>query len=372
MQSVAGIVRFNLRQIEPEFELYTSPVNFETEEPLFPISSPQEYAHDLAMKVGRYYTAGMAEDHDGLNNERFDEAAYLDQCRVVLRERRKMMEFELGRFEKGFFFCLFDTPDRLAHMFWRFTEPNHPANKGEDVSRYAKVIEEHYHECDEIVGEAMKYADDDTLFIVLSDHGMNSFQRGLNLNTWLHDNGFLALKSGFNPGESGDFFQNVDWDKTKAFSMGLGCIFLNMKGREANGILTAEEAEKTRLGIVSGLTGLVDSDRSAVAVRSVARREQVYSGPYAGEAPDLIVNFSEGYRVSWDTPLGGVPQGLFADNTKRWGGDHVIDPALASGVLFMNKKIRPDVPDLVDLAPTILNAFGVAKNAEMEGSDLLS
>ena len=372
MQSVAGIVRFNLRQIEPEFELYTSPVNFETEEPLFPISSPQEYAHDLAMKVGRYYTAGMAEDHDGLNNERFDEAAYLDQCRVVLRERRKMMEFELGRFEKGFFFCLFDTPDRLAHMFWRFTEPNHPANKGEDVSRYAKVIEEHYHECDEIVGEAMKYADDDTLFIVLSDHGMNSFQRGLNLNTWLHDNGFLALKSGFNPGESGDFFQNVDWDKTKAFSMGLGCIFLNMKGREANGILTAEEAEKTRLGIVSGLTGLVDSDRSAVAVRSVARREQVYSGPYAGEAPDLIVNFSEGYRVSWDTPLGGVPQGLFADNTKRWGGDHVIDPALASGVLFVNKKFRADVPDLVDLAPTILNAFGVAKNAEMEGSDLLS
>ena len=372
MQSVAGIVRFNLRQIEPEFELYASPVNFETEEPLFPISSPQEYAHDLAMKVGRYYTAGMAEDHDGLNNERFDEAAYLDQCRVVLRERRKMMEFELGRFEKGFFFCLFDTPDRLAHMFWRFTEPNHPANKGEDVSRYAKVIEEHYRECDEIVGEAMKYADDDTLFIVLSDHGMNSFQRGLNLNTWLHDNGFLALKSGFNPGESGDFFQNVDWDKTKAFSMGLGCIFLNMKGREANGILTAEEAEKTRLGIVSGLTGLVDSDRSAVAVRSVARREQVYSGPYAGEAPDLIVNFSEGYRVSWDTPLGGVPQGLFADNTKRWGGDHVIDPALASGVLFVNKKFRADVPDLVDLAPTILNAFGVAKNAEMEGSDLLS
>ena len=218
----------------------------------------------------------------------------------------------------------------------------------------------------------MKYADDDTLFIVLSDHGMNSFQRGLNLNTWLHDNGFLALKSGFNPGESGDFFQNVDWDKTKAFSMGLGCIFLNMKGREANGILTAEEAEKTRLGIVSGLTGLVDSDRSAVAVRSVARREQVYSGPYAGEAPDLIVNFSEGYRVSWDTPLGGVPQGLFADNPKRWGGDHVIDPALASGVLFVNKKFRADVPDLVDLAPTILNAFGVAKNAEMEGSDLLS
>ncbi len=372
MQSVTGIMRFNLRQIEPEFELYASPVNFETEEPLFPISSPQEYAHELTLKIGRYYTAGMAEDHDGLNNERFDEATYLDQCRLVLRERRKMMEYELGRMEKGFFFCLFDTPDRLAHMFWRFTEPNHPANKGEDVSRYAKVIEEHYRECDEIVGEVLQHADDDTLVIVLSDHGMNSFQRGLNLNTWLHDNGFLALKSGFKPGESGDFFQNVDWDKTKAFTLGLGGVFLNMKGREANGILNEEEAEKVREGIVSGLTGLVDSARNAVAVRSVARREQVYSGPYANEAPDLIVNFSEGYRVSWDTPLGGVPQGLFADNTKRWGGDHVIDPALSSGVLFMNKKFRADAPDLVDLAPTILNAFGVDKNTAMEGSDLLS
>jgi predicted AlkP superfamily phosphohydrolase/phosphomutase len=107
-------------------------------------------------------------------------------------------------------------------------------------------------------------------------------------------------------------------------------------------------------------------------VRSVVRREQVYSGAYLHEAPDLLVNFSEGYRVSWDTPLGGVPQGLFADNHKRWGGDHVIDPALVPGVLFMNRKFRTETPHLVDLAPTILNVFGVPKNAEMEGSDLLS
>ena len=372
MQSVSGIVRFNLRQIEPEFELYASPVNFDTEEPLFPISSPQEYAHDLAMKIGRYYTAGMAEDHDGLNNERFDESSYLDQCRLVLRERRKMMEFELGRFESGFFFCLFDTPDRLAHMFWRFTEPDHPANRGMHNPEFAQVIEEHYRECDAIVGEAMKHAVDDTLFIVLSDHGMNSFQRGLNLNTWLHENGFLSLKAGSQPGDGGDFFQNVDWNQTKAYALGLGCIFLNMAGRESNGILKADEAESVREGIVSGLTGLVDSDRGKVAVRSVVRREQVYRGPYLNEAPDLLVNFSEGYRVSWGTPLGGVPRGLFEDNLKKWGGDHVIDPELVPGVLFMNKAFREESPSLVDLAPTILNALGVPKGAEMEGKDLLS
>jgi predicted AlkP superfamily phosphohydrolase/phosphomutase len=373
MQSVAGIVRFNLRQIEPEFELYASPVNFETEEPLFPISYPKEYAHELAMKIGRYYTAGMAEDHDGLNLNRFDEATYLDQCRIVMRERRRMMEFELGRFERGYFYCLYDTPDRLAHMFWRFREADHPSNRHHGYNaEYASAIEEHYRECDAIVGEAMKAVDDETLFIVLSDHGMNSFQRGLNLNTWLYENGFLALKPGVQPGESGDFFQNVDWDKTKAFALGLGCIFLNLKGREANGILNEEEAEQTRQGIERGLSGLVDPERGAVTVRSVSRREQVYRGAYLDEAPDLLVNFSEGYRVSWDTPLGGVPKGLFADNHKRWGGDHVIDPALVPGVLFMNRTFRAQSPSLVDLAPTILNAFGVPKNAEMEGSDLLS
>ena len=194
----------------------------------------------------------------------------------------------------------------------------------------------------------------------------------MNVNTWLYENGFLALKSGSNPGDGGDFFENVDWDRTKAYSLGLGCIFLNRQGREANGILKDDEAESVRDGIVSGLSDLVDPDRSAVAVRSVVRREQVYSGPYLSEAPDLLVNFSEGYRVSWDTPLGGVPQGLFVDNHKKWGADHVIDPALVPGVLFMNKKFNAQSPDLVDLAPTILSALGVQKGAEMEGSDLLS
>lgn len=372
MQTVYGILRFNLRQIEPHFELYASPVNFASEEPLFPISSPAEYAHELALKIGRYYTAGMAEDHDGLNNERLDEAAYLDQCRLVLRERKKMMIYELDRFTEGFFFCLFDTPDRLQHMFWRFREPAHPSNRGASVSAFAHVIEEHYRECDAIVGEAMKYADEETLFIVLSDHGMNSFQRGLNLNTWLYENGFLALKNGASPGESGDFFQNVDWDKTRAYALGLGGIFLNRKGREANGIVGAEEAETVREAIVKGLTGLVDAERGQVAVRGVVRREQVYHGPYVDEAPDLLVNFSEGYRVSWGTPLGGVPKGLFEDNHKKWSGDHVVDSSLVPGVLFINKKFAAQSPTLLDLAPTILSAFGVPKGVNMEGKDLLS
>jgi predicted AlkP superfamily phosphohydrolase/phosphomutase len=374
LQSVQGMVRFYLRQIEPEVELYASPINFDPEAPLFPISQPESYANELQARLGNYYTTGMAEDHDGLINGRFDESVFLEQCSFVMREREKMMLYELERFDEGLFFCLFDTPDRLQHMMWRFREPAHPANCNGSSDELLHAIEEHYQACDDIVGKAFNYADDQTLFMTLSDHGMNSFQRGLNLNTWLYENDFLALKNGIKPGEeeNGDFFHNVDWSKTKAYSLGLGCIFLNLEGREANGIVKVDEIDSTKSVISKGLTGLRDEDRGKVAVRSVVTREQVYRGAYVAESPDLIVNFSEGYRVSWGTPLGGVPAGLFEDNVKRWGGDHVIDPALVPGVFFMNQPFKNDRVSLVDMAPTILAFLGVPKGSAMEGENLLS
>jgi predicted AlkP superfamily phosphohydrolase/phosphomutase len=183
----------------------------------------------------------------------------------------------------------------------------------------------------------------------------------------------MALKNGFRPGgDNEDFFHNVDWSRTQAYALGLGGIFLNRKGREEQGIIPESEVGTVESALVKGLTGLPDPERGKVAVRSVARREQIYSGPYADESPDLVVNFSEGYRVSWGTPLGGVPEGIFEDNVKKWGGDHVIDPALVPGVLFMSQPFHRENPDLVDLAPTILSALGVPQTSGMEGESLLS
>jgi predicted AlkP superfamily phosphohydrolase/phosphomutase len=262
-------------------------------------------------------------------------------------------------------------------MFWRFREAghpaNHPANRGDVTPEMTQAIENHYRTCDRIVGRAMQYADEETLFIVLSDHGMGSFQRGLNLNTWLHDNGFLALKNGIRPGdEAGDFFHGVDWNRTQAYALGLGGIYLNLSGREQNGIVKLEDAGHIKENIIKGLTGLRDPRRGQIAVRSVVTREQIYSGPFAGESPDLLLNFSQGYRVSWGTPLGGVPQGLFEDNVRKWGGDHMIDPTLVPGVLFMNRPFQDKDPSLVDLAPSILSSLGAPKGPEMEGESLLT
>lgn len=375
LQSVGGMLRFLLVRTEPVLELYASPVNFDPAAPMFPITSPWEYGTELQREVGTFYTTGMVEDHTGLSNGRFDEAAYLDQCEQVLRERERMMEFELGRLSEGFFYCLFDTPDRLQHMLWRFREPDHPANahpanRGADAVALAHAIEEHYTKCDAIVGKAMAHADEHTLFIALSDHGFNSFQRGLHLNTWLHDNGFLALERGAERGE-GEFFRGVDWGRTKAYAVGLGSIYLNLRGREGKGIVAPEDAGGVARDIAAGLTGLVDPARGTVAVRGVVSRDEVYRGAFAAESPDLVVRFAGGYRVSWATALGGVPREQFEDNVKRWGGDHIIDPALVPGVLFMNRPFDTSDPSLLDLAPTILAALGVPKGGAMEGGSLV-
>src|SRR5262245_17564157 len=295
LQSVRGMVRFYLSSVSPVFELYATPVNFEPDAPMFPISAPAEYAKELAGQLGTFYTTGMVEDHGGLNNGRFDEGAYLDQCDGVLRERERMLQYELERFDAGFLFCLFDTPDRVQHMFWRFRE-----NERTPKSDLARVIEEHYRACDAIVGRTLQHADDDTLFIVLSDHGMNSFQRGVHLNTWLYDQGLLALRNGQQPGDNaGDFLHAVDWTRTSAYALGLGGIYLNLKGREAQGIVEADDVERVSTAIAAGMTQLRDPESGRVAIRPGLTREQLYRGPYSSESPDLLVNFAEGNRVSW-------------------------------------------------------------------------
>ncbi len=374
LQAVQGMVRFLLLRLDPHVELYASPVNFDPGATLaYPISSPPEYARELADAVGTYYTTGMVEDHGGLNNGRFGEELYLDQCTQVLAERERMLQHELARKRDGLVFCLFDTPDRVQHMFWRFLEPDHPAQRAAPVNGFAHVIAEHYRACDAILGRVLAAVEGETLVMTLSDHGFTGFRRGLHLNAWLRREGLLALKPGVAPGaEAGEYLQKVDWTRTQAYAIGIGSLYLNLRGREGEGIVTPEEVPALSRRIADGLTGLIDSETGVVAVRGVTPRNAAYSGPFVEESPDLVVRFAEGYRASWTTAVGGVPDEVFEDNTKRWSGDHIVDPELVPGVLLMNRPFRGERARLVDLAPTILAALGAPRGAAMEGEALLA
>jgi predicted AlkP superfamily phosphohydrolase/phosphomutase len=375
LQSIRGMVRFHLVRTEPDLAVYASPVNFDPDSPFFSISDPPEYAGDLAARIGLYHTTGMVEDHAGLNNERISEEAFLDQCAIAWRDREAMMLSELESFRSGLFYCLFDTPDRIQHLFWRYRQREHPANRGQSpAGDFANAIDDAYRRCDAIVGKALEHSDDETLFIALSDHGFNNFERGVHLNKWLLDNGYLVLESGTEAGEeAGDFLRHVDWAKTRAYAIGLSGIYLNLKGREAQGIVLSEEAGSVKAAIAKGLSGLVDRERrERIAIERVQPREAVYHGAHVDEAPDLLVDFAPGYRVSWSSSMGGIAEAQLEDNVKKWSGDHIIDPDRVPGVLFMDKPFRGEGARLLDLAPSILAVLGVPRGPAMEGESLLS
>jgi predicted AlkP superfamily phosphohydrolase/phosphomutase len=296
----------------------------------------------------------------------------------VLGERERLMQFELSRFAEGFFYMLFDTPDRVQHMLWRFRDPQHPGFEPDQSPELATRIEEHYRRCDRLLAAVLDKVDEHTLLLVLSDHGFGTFRRAFDTNTWLWQNGLLALKGNHRPGEeSGQGFSFVDWSKTSAYAVGLGGIYLNLKGREHAGILEeGTEADRVRRAIQTGLADLPDVQTERTAVRNVSRREDLYSGAFVGNSPDLLVNFNPGFRVSWHTAVGGFANSLIEDNMRRWSGDHIVAPEAVPGILFMNRALHPgqdavQPPGIIDLAPTILNHLGVAVPKSMEGRSLL-
>lgn len=371
LQTVSGIVRFFVCQVSPWVEFYASPVNFDPASPLFPISAPPSYAKDLANQLGLFSTLGMAEDNNGLDNGRLDEAAFLTQCDLVFREREQMMLRELECCDEGLFFVLFDTPDRIQHMFWRCRDRQHPCFDPELAAQFGDSIEQCYRRCDRLVGTLIENHDENTLIIVLSDHGCGPFRRSVDINSWLWQHGLLALQGNKKPNSEVES-SAIDWSKTYAYAIGLGGIYLNLRGRERTGILTeGSESERVRKAIETGLASVIDPDARLSAVASVMRRERIYSGPYVDEAPDLLVNFSPGFRVSWQSSLGGFADHTFEDNTRRWSGDHLVDPASVPGILFMNRPSRQLQPQMIDLAPTILRHLEVAPHPLMEGASLI-
>ena len=219
-----GICRFRLLSTEPHVGLYVTPINIDPENPIMPISHPKYFATFLSKLFGRYATLGLAEDTWALNEQILDEDAFLEQAWANHDEREAQFFEMLKRSPKGLITCVFDGTDRIQHMFTRFAEENHPAVADHpDVARYKNVIEDTYQRMDDMIGEVMKQVDPDkpeNLFAVISDHGFQSFRRGVNLNTWLHTHGYLALKPEVE--RSGEWFQDVDWPNTRAFAFGLG------------------------------------------------------------------------------------------------------------------------------------------------------
>lgn len=357
--SASGICRFLLTEDDAHVSLYVTPIEIDPEHPSLPVSHPGHYATYLAKLLGSFATLGLAEDTWALNEGAIDEDAFLTQAKSIQQERESMFFSALDHTRRGVVACVFDTTDRVQHMFFRHM------SKDAEPSPHAEVIEQLYCDMDRVVGRTLEHADERTAVFVLSDHGFCSFRRGVNLNSWLQANGYLALQVGRL--ESGEYLEGIDWSKTRAYSFGLSGLYLNIAGREVQGIVRSEEAAQLRAELIEKLTLLRDAEQDAIAILQAYDAHAIYEGPYRDAAPDLVIGYAEGYRASWSAATGRVTQQVFEDNTKCWSGDHCVDPALVPGVLFSNLHLHADNPGIEDLAPTALQLFGVKPPVWMEG-----
>jgi predicted AlkP superfamily phosphohydrolase/phosphomutase len=249
------------------------------------------------------------------------------------------------------------------------------------AAKYGDSIEMIYRRADATVGKMMDKLPKDTVFMVVSDHGFHSFRRSVNLNTWLVKNGYqvfehqtpeskLTLADLFGHGR---FWEGVDWSRTRAYAVGLGQIYFNLRGRESQGIVSPG-AEYTALQneIAAKLVTLTDPEGGAQVMRSVYKRDDLYKGDYLQYAPDVQVGFNDGYRVGWQDTMGGVSRDVIENNNRKWSGDHCATAAeISGGVFFSNRKISREKPHIMDVSPTVLKLLEVALPGDLDGSPLM-
>ena len=370
--NVKGICRFYLKQAHPRFELYVSPINLDPADPALPLSTPKNYARELSEEVGEFYTQGISEDTKALSAGVLGDKEYLEQARTVLAEHRQIFDAEFPKFQSGLFFFYFSSLDLNSHMFWRLIDPQHPEYDAALAAQFGSALPEFYQQIDQVLGEVLQRMDDHTTLLVLSDHGFAPYNRSFNLNTWLLKHGYITLKHEPNPDQN-QAFANVDWSRTRAYGLGLNGLYLNLKGRERDGIVDPGAAADSLLTeIREKLLYERDPQNSLAAITRVDRANEVYQGPYAQLGPDLLVGYNRGYRAGWQTILGNFPADVFENNTNPWSGDHCMDHSLVPGVLLSNRPIEAANPALTDIAPTIFAQFGIPQPSSMMGRSVFS
>ncbi len=378
LQPLRGMVRFKLLQLEPELDLYMSPIHFHPDCHPVAFSYPPDYSEELLDRFGLFKTMGWALDTWSLPSGVGDEELFLEDLRFTVDQYEEMMVGLVADGDLDLFVQIFYFTDRIGHMLWNYLDPAHPFYDAQKAAGYQEEMLRAYKRMDRIVGRARELVGPETLFLVCSDHGFSSYRRGVNYNNWLQEQGLLTLKGQTTERatlerlfETRDLMSGYDWEKTKAYAMGLGGIYINVVGREGQGsVFPGPEYEAVRQQIIDGLEALVD-ENGEHPVTKVWKREEIYSDYRADLIPDLRVGNSLGYRVSWQTTLGGFGQSVIEDNDRAWTGDHCSnDPSVVPGILFSNRPIRTDAPRMIDMMPTIVKALGLEVPEGLDGEPL--
>jgi predicted AlkP superfamily phosphohydrolase/phosphomutase len=376
---IHGMVQVLLMDAGSELKLYLSPVNFKPDQPPVPMSYPASFSGELFEQLGYYRTLGWAEATWPLNEGRMDEKTFMDDLMVAFDDRARVILNRLDARDWDLMVGVIESTDRVQHMMWRLIDPAHPMYDAALASTFGDSIERVYRKADDFVGEVVRRVGPDVPVMIVSDHGFHTWRKAVNLDTWLVQNGYMAL-TGQQQGDKkladlfggGTFWENVDWSRTRAYAMGIGQIYFNLRGRESRGIVSpGAEASQLADELSAKLLTMKDPEDGTPIIRAVYKRDDIYKGEYFQDAAELQVGMNDGYRVSWQTTLGGSPPGIVYPNTRKWSADHGgYDYAITSGVLVTNRPITTKAPSIMDIAPTVLKYFGVSVPGEIDGKPL--
>ena len=324
--SLRAIARVILTAVQPTTRLYCLPIQLHPLRPLWPYGTPRAFVKHTWRSCGPFLTLGWPQDTTGLEDGCIDDDQFLALCDSIFAARAKVLLYHLDQFREGVLASVFDTLDRVQHMYWR-DRPD--------------VIEAWYRKLDALVGGVLERypvsAGGQRRLLVLSDHGFHRWDHVVHLNRWLLEKGHLTSTEPM----SGDL-KTVDWRGTQAYAVGLNSLYLNLEGREGQGVVPVERRRELAERIQAELLAWRGPDGQPVMQR-VWLNEQVFTGPLAGYGPDLVLGYSAGYRASAATGLGGWQGNALEPNRSHWGADHCFDPAAVPGVLFANRDLA-DLP----------------------------
>jgi predicted AlkP superfamily phosphohydrolase/phosphomutase len=343
LTSVYAITRIIITGLDPVVEFYVLPLQIHPLHPLWRYGTPASFVNNAWSSSGPFLTLGWPQDTTGLEDGCISDAAFLKLCDEIFYAREKLLFHELDHFKEGLLASVFDSLDRIQHMF---------------LLRRPDVIESWYARYDQLVGKAMErlvtMPGEKTRLLVVSDHGFYRLDYKVHTNRWLIENDYLVMKEGVNSHD----LKAIDWQKTKAYAVGLNSLYLNLQGREKQGTVTAEEKESLLTQLQQDLLNWASPESRSV-VLNAWKNADVFSGAFAVNGPDMLIGYAPGFRGSAETGLGGWKESALEINNDHWEADHCFDAAGVPGVLFSSQKLDKyphpsyrDIPALaVDSAP---------------------
>jgi len=317
---------------------------------------PDSLKQEIQSWVGDYIL-----DVDNFRTEEKD--TLLRQIYEMTENHFKVAHRLLTEKEWDFFMMVEMGVDRIHHGFWKFSDPKHAMFQ--PGSKYEHAIRDYYIYVDRKVGELLSLLDEETSVLVVSDHGARAMVGGVCVNEWLMEQGYLHLLE--KPAGVVPFGKvKVDWAKTKAWGEGgyYSRIFLNVKGRESQGVIDPRDYDRFRDELKAGLEAITDEKGANIGTK-VYKPEEVYSETRR-IPPDLIVYFG---NLSWRS-VGSIGLGsiiTFENDTGPDDANHDVYGIFIMKGPGLQRKGQREGLSILDVAPTVLNLMGIEVPKDMEG-----